>query len=731
MPLYGPGLTSTKWPTRIEALFIPTYDVFVNTPVNFRDEQEQIEWYYNLDQVIYAHVEKVKMGLVVPHHRRAAHRAAVERVSDATMTRKFFEKKARDEAEEGAQFAAYFTAAVDGAIYVNRVLLNIQRAEFIARKVNTSQVCRANAIESDKELSWDRADLTSICQAIHGASILQAQCITLHKVALHERAYHQTGQYAAPTYLLRYHHQQAAEAAMWKAVRLEVQISGQQYGINVLHVLRQAMVDKTTEMLAYSIGMNSVGAAATRGRELAGVVLAARPRSHNGPVINAISLVKLPFRDLHVLPLASTLLQNPRSIFPCMGRRAKHYTQEDRRKSRRDYEDSNSAKAIRLAYKRNHPRRPPNLLEQLDPPPLTPEIAAWAGFKVPFSDHDFQRGCVIDPDKLWPYILPPPYDASDFQSACQPRPFRKLGELEGLVHGVLLQEERGKELQMNEDWNSSPASAAQACLELCQARLETFAQLRQLMDEEEEDADVDEISVYTRAMTQLHCGSSIARSSSFLVPNCICKLGVKSRTEDEATVRAWYSNVMAGEITPYVGRLSCSGARRNLYKGQKESGPAAPVDAPSTVENSVGGAKNGDNRLVPTKSLRFYPADNVRTQILRVAILDHSRDRPHLPRRLLPWQARRVHQAGQHLASGLLLITGLFKNGVPLGRVNQAYVIATSTKIDLEGFTVDEKLNDAYFAKSATKGTGSSEAEFFEGGKPKAKEAFPESKAAD
>ena len=44
---------------------------------------------------------------------------------------------------------------------------------------------------------------------------------------------------------------------------------------------------------------------------------------------------------------------------------------------------------------------------------------------------------------------------------------------------------------------------------------------------------------------------------------------------------------------------------------------------------------------------------------------------------------------------------------------------------------VDEKITDTYFAKAATKGPSSAEEEFFSEGKPKEKEAFPESKAAD
>mmetsp|Transcript_16237 Transcript_16237/g.23118 ORF Transcript_16237/g.23118 Transcript_16237/m.23118 type:complete len:193 (+) Transcript_16237:162-740(+) len=51
------------------------------------------------------------------------------------------------------------------------------------------------------------------------------------------------------------------------------------------------------------------------------------------------------------------------------------------------------------------------------------------------------------------------------------------------------------------------------------------------------------------------------------------------------------------------------------------------------------------------------------------------------------------------LESGLLLVSGPYKvNGVPLRRVNAAYVIATSTKVDVSSVDVSS-LDDTYFAK--------------------------------
>lgn len=60
-----------------------------------------------------------------------------------------------------------------------------------------------------------------------------------------------------------------------------------------------------------------------------------------------------------------------------------------------------------------------------------------------------------------------------------------------------------------------------------------------------------------------------------------------------------------------------------------------------------------------------------------------------------------------------MLLAGPFKvNGVPLRRVNQAYVIATSTKVDIASVDV-AKYSDAYFKRAVTK-TKKGESEFFE-----------------
>ena len=155
--------------------------------------------------------------------------------------------------------------------------------------------------------------------------------------------------------------------------------------------------------------------------------------------------------------------------------------------------------------------------------------------------------------------------------------------------------------------------------------------------------------------------------------------------------------VRSKDLVPGVGRYSRSQvkARRGLHKGLKTSTKPAAEEKPAHVEKKVGGAKNGGVRLVPSsKADRFYPAEDVRKPIKSRKASKPANLRASItPGTVLillagRYSGKRVVFLKQ-LASGLLLITGPFKvNGVPLRRVNQAYVIATSTKVDFEGVKV-------------------------------------------
>jgi len=94
----------------------------------------------------------------------------------------------------------------------------------------------------------------------------------------------------------------------------------------------------------------------------------------------------------------------------------------------------------------------------------------------------------------------------------------------------------------------------------------------------------------------------------------------------------------------------------------------------------------------------------------------------------------------KQLPSGLLLVTGPYSvNGVPLRRVNQRYVIATKTKVELAG-TIDDatmaKFSDEYFAKpkglrKKNKSKEGEESIFMSQGKETPKQAIEEKRKQD
>jgi len=104
----------------------------------------------------------------------------------------------------------------------------------------------------------------------------------------------------------------------------------------------------------------------------------------------------------------------------------------------------------------------------------------------------------------------------------------------------------------------------------------------------------------------------------------------------------------------------------------------------------------------PTR--RYYPTETVHRPI-RAKKAAPTRLRPSItPGTVLILLAGRFRGKRvvflKQLDSGLLLITGPFKiNGVPLRRVNQAYVIATSTKVNISGLDLSS-FRDGQFRKS-------------------------------
>ena len=115
--------------------------------------------------------------------------------------------------------------------------------------------------------------------------------------------------------------------------------------------------------------------------------------------------------------------------------------------------------------------------------------------------------------------------------------------------------------------------------------------------------------------------------------------------------------------------------------------------------------KNAEENKGLRLKKNWYPVSNLKAHFKRKCKIPKK---SHISAELTPGQVviilsgrfrgRRVIFL-KKLESGLLLVTGPYKyNGVPLKRVNAAYVLPTNTKINVDG-KVAESINDKFFSR--------------------------------
>jgi len=168
--------------------------------------------------------------------------------------------------------------------------------------------------------------------------------------------------------------------------------------------------------------------------------------------------------------------------------------------------------------------------------------------------------------------------------------------------------------------------------------------------------------------------------------------------------------------------------KKAIYKFlKKKTAKKEAPKRPAFIEKPVGGAKNGQKRLVRTTPLRKDILTQPRPEpgTSKNFFSKHTRSlRASLAPGVIAIVLAGVHKGKRvvilkQLATGLLLVTGPLKlNGCPMRRINQRYLLATSTRLDISKIKLDDKINDAYFrrvkAESSNKKPAKKEGDIFE-----------------
>ncbi|XP_053660399.1 60S ribosomal protein L6 [Anopheles marshallii] len=168
------------------------------------------------------------------------------------------------------------------------------------------------------------------------------------------------------------------------------------------------------------------------------------------------------------------------------------------------------------------------------------------------------------------------------------------------------------------------------------------------------------------------------------------------------------------KVNKYPASLLTSGmyriVRRKMIKKRPQpvAGGEKKIKKPVFVVKKIGGAKNGGERKV---LLRKNKADLPTRRFARKRpAKSYFRNHKRNIRRSLKPGTVLILLAGRHkgkrvvllkvMQTGLLLVTGPFEvNACPMRRIEQNYVIATKTRVNLEKLKLPEHINDRYFRR--------------------------------